>query len=479
SEGSCETPINESIEETQSEIVDALNNVQQRLSSLYNHQQQQHPLAQDTFFKSTASGSENESDEQEGDVLLDSGHSIPFYNNIKEVPSTSTPTTTGDTIVVEQKPSTVAVDNEKKIKSKRHIMISYNHATSSEICTEIASRLRTLDYNVWMDTPDLRGDILDGMAWAVENSFAVLLCINDAYYHSYYCKKEAAYTVEKRIAYVPCMMEADYICEGWLGFIKGSLIHIEFAKDPFEKAFQSLVDEIKHIESKLPVTDYDDRKTSQTIQSKFCRHTRTFRFAISILQQSTITVTSDPITTTSLFNANSTATVQPKCCSTSITVSDFDQIIRDYKRSINLKANKNIRKLKRSELRPLIRKLRQELFRRQDSNSSSTTTATDSDNEETTLAATVENQLLIQSLLKHTLNAQDTLSSTVFNQQELISRIVDRLITTTPPSSPSKELSTSPCPSSETYIRLLLVVLIVWTIKMIFIQTTTAQNEKE
>jgi hypothetical protein len=66
-------------------------------------------------------------------------------------------------------------------------MISYNHS-SREICQKIYDGLVERNYKVWMDLTDMGDDILVSMARAVENSYIVLLCINQKYYESDYCR---------------------------------------------------------------------------------------------------------------------------------------------------------------------------------------------------------------------------------------------------------------------------------------------------
>lgn len=70
---------------------------------------------------------------------------------------------------------------------KRHIMISYNRS-SRTMCQRIYDGLIERNYKVWMDLTDMADDILVSMARAVENSYIVLLCINQQYYESDYCR---------------------------------------------------------------------------------------------------------------------------------------------------------------------------------------------------------------------------------------------------------------------------------------------------
>ncbi|CAF1099302.1 unnamed protein product [Rotaria sp. Silwood1] len=215
---------------------------------------------------------------------------------------------------------TTTDNNQQQIKKKKHIMISYNHASASDIAQKIYDRLTVkrgtkrwpvcifygmIDiaainalivwkvknpqwnqntnhkrrlfleelglalerhYNVWFDKKDLHGSVLDSMGEAVENSYVVLLCITDGYSKSAFCTKEAKYAVERKIPVIPCMVEKTFRPSGGLGIIKSDLKHIElFDEDKFDEKFEELIDEINAIEiglgikSAAPIMDMDFR----------------------------------------------------------------------------------------------------------------------------------------------------------------------------------------------------------------------------
>ncbi|CAF3874731.1 unnamed protein product [Rotaria sp. Silwood1] len=157
-------------------------------------------------------------------------------------------------------------NNQQQIKKKKHIMISYNHASASNIAQKIYDRLTERHYNVWFDKKDLHGSVLDSMGEAVENSYVVLLCMTDGYSKSAFCTKEAKYAVEKKIPVIPCMVEKTFRPSGGLGIIKSDLKHIKlFDEDKFDENFEELIDEINAIEiglgmkSAAPIMDIDFR----------------------------------------------------------------------------------------------------------------------------------------------------------------------------------------------------------------------------
>ncbi|CAF2068081.1 unnamed protein product [Rotaria magnacalcarata] len=125
---------------------------------------------------------------------------------------------------------------------KRHIMISYNRS----------SRRMENKYIVWMDKVNMGDDILVSMANAVENLYIVLLCINQHYYESHYCRLEVEYAAEKRIKFIACLMEKSFRAGSWLGIIKGSSLHVDFSSNAeFNGSSNELIRLITNIEKQL------------------------------------------------------------------------------------------------------------------------------------------------------------------------------------------------------------------------------------
>ncbi|CAF2156444.1 unnamed protein product, partial [Rotaria magnacalcarata] len=139
------------------------------------------------------------------------------------------------------------------LKRKRHIMISYNHEASYDICRRICDELRRRGFEVWIDEGNLDETILlQALANAVENSYVVLLCFNSAYAASEYCRKEACYAIEKRIPYIPCRMEAEFDPTGWLGITIADHVYCDFSSpNDFNKALEKLMRQIKNFETQL------------------------------------------------------------------------------------------------------------------------------------------------------------------------------------------------------------------------------------
>jgi hypothetical protein len=63
---------------------------------------------------------------------------------------------------------------------------------------------------------------------------------------------EAMYTLERHIDFIPCLMEASYIPESWLGISIADYLYVDFSppKD-FDTAIRKLIAEIEAIKAKL------------------------------------------------------------------------------------------------------------------------------------------------------------------------------------------------------------------------------------
>ncbi|CAF0943736.1 unnamed protein product [Rotaria sordida] len=158
--------------------------------------------------------------------------------------------------------TTEYIEPKKNKNDIGHIMISYNHSTKA-LCSKIARELKNLNYLVWIDQDNISGDILTSMASAVENSYVVLMAINEQYYQSRYCRLEAEYSVERNKASIPMLMQSGYKAAGWLGIINGSKLHIDFSQLSFDEAFILLRREIEAVRIALGADVYDRTSSTQ------------------------------------------------------------------------------------------------------------------------------------------------------------------------------------------------------------------------
>ena len=62
------------------------------------------------------------------------------------------------------------------------------------------------------------------------------------------------YAAEKRIKFIPCLMEKDFRAESWLGIIKGDNVHVDFSEpEQFDESFEQLIRQINYVETRLSI----------------------------------------------------------------------------------------------------------------------------------------------------------------------------------------------------------------------------------
>jgi hypothetical protein len=127
------------------------------------------------------------------------------------------------------------------------IMISYCWAQKS-LCHQINDRLEKDGFKVWLDRDEMHGSIIESMAEAIEQSRFVFICMSSNYKKSTNCKAEAEYAFNRKSNIIPLLVESNYRADGWLGFLAGSKIYVDFAEkedEEFEKAYELLIAELE------------------------------------------------------------------------------------------------------------------------------------------------------------------------------------------------------------------------------------------
>jgi hypothetical protein len=93
---------------------------------------------------------------------------------------------------------------------------------------------------------------MNAMADAVENSEFVIMGMSDSYKQSTYCQAEAEYAFKCKRRLLPLIMREGYRPDGWLGFMIGSRIYVDFGRYDFETACEKLMTEINHQRKRPP-----------------------------------------------------------------------------------------------------------------------------------------------------------------------------------------------------------------------------------
>jgi hypothetical protein len=122
--------------------------------------------------------------------------------------------------------------------------MSYNHS-QQDLCLKIQRELEKQGFNVWIDESCASGDLLQCIAEGIENASVFLMVINKPYFQSHWCQAEAEYAFQLKKKIIPIVVDPNYTAHGWLGIIKGTKLHIDFTKVPFDEAMKKLVWEIE------------------------------------------------------------------------------------------------------------------------------------------------------------------------------------------------------------------------------------------
>jgi len=110
------------------------------------------------------------------------------------------------------------------------VMISYNWGHQN-VALHLLGELRARGFNVWIDVEQMKGDVIEAMAEAVEGAAVVVSIMTSAYKQSPNCQSELKYTNKLRKPIVPVVAEPGYRPDGWLGLILGDRLYFDFRKD--------------------------------------------------------------------------------------------------------------------------------------------------------------------------------------------------------------------------------------------------------
>ncbi|CAF4246723.1 unnamed protein product [Didymodactylos carnosus] len=156
---------------------------------------------------------------------------------------------------------------------KYDMMISYSW-NEKELIYKIYDRLVKDGYRIWLDRDNMYGSIILRMAEAIENSDFILISMSSAYKKSPNCQAEAEYAYNRKRCIIPLISEENYRANGWLGFIAGSKMYVDFQQGDFDGAYDLLIKEIKRNQgksvppkerSKPPVEETKEKKENLTI----------------------------------------------------------------------------------------------------------------------------------------------------------------------------------------------------------------------
>ncbi|CAF4128250.1 unnamed protein product, partial [Adineta steineri] len=126
------------------------------------------------------------------------------------------------------------------------IMISYSHK-EKVLCKQLYDELTKNGYRVWIDFDQMHGNVMDAMAQAIDRSEIIIICMSEQYRQSNFCRAEAHYAFQRQRRIVPVLMQKHYKPDGWLLFLIGQLLYVDFTKYEFVRAMEMLSKELKAI----------------------------------------------------------------------------------------------------------------------------------------------------------------------------------------------------------------------------------------
>lgn len=123
------------------------------------------------------------------------------------------------------------------------MMISYSHHDES-IAKKIHAELTQKGYRVWIDFEQMHGNVMDAMAYGIEHSQTVLISMSDNYRRSNYCRAEAHYAFQRQRKLIPIIVQEHFTPDGWLLFVVGQLLYIDFTENKYHQAIQQLIKQL-------------------------------------------------------------------------------------------------------------------------------------------------------------------------------------------------------------------------------------------
>lgn len=135
---------------------------------------------------------------------------------------------------------------------QKHVMISYQW-DSQALVKQIDRALKEKGLNIWIDYCDMKGDINDAMAEAIEGAAVIVPVMTQAYQDSHNCKKELSLADAHRLPIVPIMAQKGFTMSGWLSVIVAGKLYTAFPEDvSAETEFDRAVEEVhKNIQNAL------------------------------------------------------------------------------------------------------------------------------------------------------------------------------------------------------------------------------------
>ncbi|CAF3914750.1 unnamed protein product [Rotaria sp. Silwood2] len=153
----------------------------------------------------------------------------------------------------------------------KHVMLSYQWDNKATVL-EIYDALTAQGYTVWMDVKGgMRENLHASMEDGVENSWAVVCFLTQAYQDSKNCQAELTYAKEQRKNIIPVYMQSSWKPSGYLGIILAGAIYIKGSSSSTESLTTAIVEKLQMISSDQDIGNisYHGRLLHQFIAFSF------------------------------------------------------------------------------------------------------------------------------------------------------------------------------------------------------------------
>jgi hypothetical protein len=138
-----------------------------------------------------------------------------------ETPATTTTTTTRRRSSAFKR-ATSLVFGSNTITPQIQIMISYHQKSTGQHAQALVQLFKKHKFNVWIDYENMKGDIQEAMAEAVQSSDIIVVLVSIGYKESANCRMECQYAMKQNKPLLFLVCEETYKSPtGWLGLIMG------------------------------------------------------------------------------------------------------------------------------------------------------------------------------------------------------------------------------------------------------------------
>ena len=125
------------------------------------------------------------------------------------------------------------------------VLISYSQKDKL-ICTQIANELLENGFLVTLEFYPKHGNFIDSIVQTIDHSRSVVICVSERYKRSSLCRLAAQYAFKQRVKLIPILIDKYYKPDGWLSFLLGNSIPIDFIEKKYSQAMNLLLNQLKH-----------------------------------------------------------------------------------------------------------------------------------------------------------------------------------------------------------------------------------------